>query len=421
MLVFFIHGVATRNVQYADDLKKSLRDKFNKAQLPVPHFCASFWGNALSDIEKMWHGINQDTQAIHRKDPSLDVNDCFRYRQLREGMLSEFAGDMFVYLNSKRGVEIRRNLARQLIQFLNDHPDETELHLIAHSLGTVIFWDMFFSDRFSEDDPAHWIRRLIRGLSNDSDDSAPSRMVDLKSITTMGSPILFFNMMLGIDPQRVKDFAARKPEKTLPWLNIIHPADIIAYPLKASFAVDELDALQLRDVYLSSNALAKMINVDAALLFEGVDSHIGYWNSKRTTQLIFEHLVGDRLASLQFSLLRTQLISNVVYGDASKRKGSAKKSAASYDLAFLQQAIASLQQVSGMTDDSLKLSINDKPVKSLRFLDGSGTLSLIVNMAQVHHVYVFDPENVCLFSGFVGWIHTQNLTDAIAEIETTWC
>lgn len=211
MLVFFIHGVATLTVQYADDLKKSLRDKFNEAQLPVPHFCASFWGNALGDIEKMWHGIDQDIQAIRRKDSSLDANDCFRYRQLREGMLSQFAGHMFVYLSSKRGAEIRRNLARQLIQFLNDHPHETELHLITHSLGTVILWDMLFSDRFAEDDPAHWIRRLIRGLSNDSDDPTPSRMVDLKSITTMGSPILFFNMMLGIDPQRVKDFAARKP------------------------------------------------------------------------------------------------------------------------------------------------------------------------------------------------------------------
>lgn len=138
--------------------------------------------------------------------------------------------------------------------------------------------------------------------------------------------------------------------------------------------MDELDALQIRDVYLSGNALAKMINVDATLLVEGVEAHVGYWNSTRTTQLIFEHLLGDRSLStpdwLQFS--------------------------------FLQQVIDDLQNVPGMTKNLFKMGINDEPAKLLKFSDGSGTLSLIVNLAQVHHVYVFDQTNVCRFAGFVG-------------------
>jgi len=56
----------------------------------------------------------------------------------------------------------------------------------------------------------------------------------LKSITTMGSPILFFNMMLNISSAKIKDFTEKYHHQPLRWLNIIHSSDIIAYPLKAS-------------------------------------------------------------------------------------------------------------------------------------------------------------------------------------------
>ena len=54
MLVFFIHGVATREAQYAEQLKVFIRQEFNERHLPLPHFHASFWGNILRDIERMW-------------------------------------------------------------------------------------------------------------------------------------------------------------------------------------------------------------------------------------------------------------------------------------------------------------------------------------------------------------------------------
>jgi hypothetical protein len=62
-----------------------------------------------------------------------------RYRDFREGFFSEFVGDMFAYLNEKRGSEIRKLIAQQLIQFLQDHPQETELHIITHYIRKCNF------------------------------------------------------------------------------------------------------------------------------------------------------------------------------------------------------------------------------------------------------------------------------------------
>lgn len=43
----------------------------------------------------------------------------------------------------------------------------------------------------------------------------------------MGAPILFFNTMLGIDPDKVKEFARKNRDYCLKWLNIIDPSDML--------------------------------------------------------------------------------------------------------------------------------------------------------------------------------------------------
>ncbi len=44
MLLFFIHGIATRDAQYAKQLKAFIRQGFNNRGKTVPHFYASVWG-----------------------------------------------------------------------------------------------------------------------------------------------------------------------------------------------------------------------------------------------------------------------------------------------------------------------------------------------------------------------------------------
>jgi hypothetical protein len=291
MLVFFIHGVATRDVKYADALKAAVRTHCLEKKAAIPCFHASFWGNALSDVSKMWHQIYQGLHEHKAENPQVDLQDIFRYQTFREGFLSEFVGDMFTYLNPARGYEIRKLIAQQLIGFIKEYPQETDLHLISHSLGTVILWDILFSDRFAAKDPAQYIRAMIQGFGQEP---GKNRQVSLRTITTMGSPILFFNTMLGIDPTRVDAFAQNQAQP-LRWLNVLHASDIIAYPL-SSFKPNSA-CFQIQDAYIATdvNLLGKMARAagqaDLSMALEASDAHTDYWNCSSTVKLISEHLL----------------------------------------------------------------------------------------------------------------------------------
>ncbi|MGL5881358.1 MAG: hypothetical protein ACRC2V_26805 [Xenococcaceae cyanobacterium] len=375
-------------MKYADPLKAAIKSEFKNLNLDFPNFYSSFWGNALSDVDRMWSCIDRDLEKVKEENPEIDLLDCFRYRQFREGFLSEFIGDMFTYLNQKRGFEIRKSIAQQLTQFLQENPQDSELHIITHSLGSVIFWDIFFSERFTENDPAFDLRAKIKNLGIEHQE----KQVFLKSITTMGSPILFFNTMLGVNPNRVKEFAQRNQNYGLKWLNIIDSSDIISYPLKSSFDLDDCDRIKLKDIYVDTNnnfaaKTARSIGQDlAALALDTVKAHTGYWSCSKTVQLIMDNLCDEK-----------------------ENKTSNKK--------YIQQVIDRLQNVTGISIDKLKLFINDEPIATLKFADGSGKLFHVVNAAKIHHVYVYNEMNLCLFAGYVGWIHTNSLQQAIYEIK----
>jgi hypothetical protein len=392
MLIFFIHGVATRDVKYADPLKRSIQESFAQLGKTFPHFYSCFWGNALNDVSRMWNLIHQDLQNYKKKHPQSDIQEIFCYQTFREGFLSEFVGDMFTYLNPKRGVEIRKAIAQQLLAFIKDHPEETELHIVSHSLGTVILWDVLFSERFHSKDPAFYIRSVINGLAGDRE----ARKLQLKSITTMGSPILFFNTMLNINPDKVKEFTLNYQDDSLRWLNIIHASDVVAYPLGAGLAIDETYRLKHEDVYISTDAnfaekAARSIGqMEAAMALGAGDAHISYWSCSKTSSSVVCNIL-DIKASSSFG-------------------GTA-----------IQSVIATLKSVSGMTQDQMRLHINDSPENLLSFGDGSGRLRHVINAARIHHVYVFDNNNLCRFSGYVGWIHTDSFLKALRLVEKSFC
>ncbi|MEW5860815.1 MAG: hypothetical protein AB1861_26160 [Cyanobacteriota bacterium] len=390
MLVFFIHGVATRNVQYADNLKLLLKNEFDKRGELLPHLYSSFWGNILTDLDKIWNVIHQDLQELKKEYSQTSIDDIFRYKELRQGFLSQFGGDFLTYFNPERGEAIRKLIAQQLYDFLKKNPEETELHIVAHSLGSVILWDVLFSERFSPQDPAAYIRAMIHGFSS----SAKVKKVTLKSITTMGSPILFLNTMLQVSPEKVKKFADSYQEDPLRWINIIHSSDIIAYPLRSSLNINSGDHLFLRDEYISTDAnplekAARSIGqFEAAMALGAADGHGWYWQCQRTTNLIADNILGEKKAS------------------------SLKNS-------MLQEVTTRLYRVPGMTND--KENNSKVAIVYLKFKDGSGTLRVFVNPLQVHHVYVFDNKDVCKFGGYVGWIHTTGLKEEIECIQRKYC
>ena len=63
----------------------------------------------------------------------------------------------------------------------------------------------------------------------------------------------------------------------------------------------------------------------------------------------------------------------------------------------------------------------DRNLQSLNFPDRSGTLYLIVNPVQVHHVYVYDDQDNCKFAGYVGWMHTDGLKQEVEWIKINLC
>lgn len=380
MLVFFIHGVATRDVKYSNSLIEGIKKEFNQIDQKLPYFYTSFWGHVLNDFNRIWNHIDEDLNSLEKRNSDVNAKEAFRYRQFREGLISEFAGDMFTYMNEKQGREVRQLIADQLLKFVESHPEEEEIHIIAHSLGTVILWDILFSDKFKSDDPAHVIRSII----SKQEVSENTGKMSLSSITTMGSPILFFNAMLGIDAkdieQKIRDYTPGK----IKWLNIVHASDIIAYPLSASLNLSSKSNLVFRDQFICKDAnlletAARRINQqEVALVASTVDAHNSYWKLPEVSQAI-----SNQIAS---------------------------------QVKFSERIVLLLKKVPGMSQIGVKLHSSKDVVDTIRFRDRSGRLKYFKNFAGVYHVYVYSASAGCIFSGFVNWASTDALLEEIEYI-----
>lgn len=397
MLVFFIHGVATRDACYSSNLQQRIKTEFSHREEKNPHFYAGFWGSALTDIGKIWNGIDEDLAAVKKKYPKIASEEIFRYRTFREGLFSQFLGDFFTYMNPDKGREIRKTIAQQLYNFIKENPNDSELHIVAHSLGTVILWDILFSDRFSAKDPALSIRAMIRELQNQTDIKL-KHQVNLSSITIMGSPILFINMMLDVRPEKVEQFAhSYSSEQPLRWLNLIHPSDLISYPLKASLHLAENSYLKFEDEYLLEDAnlaekTARSLGQNELAMALGSNAHKSYWNCSETARLITNNILNQQ---------------KVIFQN------------------FLKTVIHHLSQVKGMTPISqvmgIQLNYHSKNISKgdlyLKLPDKSGEIYLFINAINVHHVYVLDSDDELQFGGYVGWIDQEGLMKKLELIK----
>lgn len=288
MLVWFMHGASVRQPGYADVLRARLIQSFSDRGLTSPEFYSSFWGDLLGSTTELWDWVQQDLETFRWQHPEIDIEEVFHYRQRREQLVSGFFNDIFNYLNSRQGREVRRTIALQFLNFLTEVPFEEDLHIVAHSLGCVILWDILFSSKFDPSDPAFYVRHRIKGLGTPGE----GRKVKLRSITTMGSPLLFFNRLLDIDQQTVKTFASRYRGAPLRWVNIIHASDIFAYPMGASLDLQD-SQLYMQDHYLGERNFLKQNIGDVAMALGLVSDHSRYWASNRVARLVAANLLGD--------------------------------------------------------------------------------------------------------------------------------
>ncbi|WP_413172461.1 hypothetical protein [Anabaena azotica] len=408
MLILFIHGVAEYQVKFAEPLKTLIQKEFSQRRQKLPHFHSGFYADIINNKGKIWNLIHEDLEKFKKENPYINTEDILRGQELRQGFISDFVGDAFTYLNHEKGAKIRKSITEHLEDFIKNHSQETELHIIAHSMGTVILWDMLFSDKFEPSDAALKFRSLI------------NERVKLKSITTMGSPIILFNMLLDIQSEQVK-LRCKSQKYPLKWLNIIHSSDMIAYPISSSLEIKADSNLSVTDKFIVDNAnnlessVRQIMNLPAiktlsditsinkvldlgAVAAGAADAHIGYWNCLQTAKLITEHILDDQEKIINLVIKRLEKVPGMtsVFHGVTENIGKTFPGTKN-----IMDLFNSVHQI---TED-------------FTFLDGSGRLRLRDNLAQTPHVTVYDPTYKCQFRGYVGLIHADGLREEIKYIK----
>ncbi len=408
MLVFFIHGVAESKVKFAEPLKTLIQKEFSQKGQILPHFHSGFYADILNNKGKIWNFIHQDLEKNKQANPHINQEDILRGKELRQGFISDFIGDAFTYLNHTRGRKIRQSITEHLEDLIKNHPEEKELHIVAHSMGTVILWDMLFSDQFQFGDAAFNFRSLI------------NEKVKLKTITTMGSPVILFNMLLDIQSEQVK-LKCKSQEYPLRWLNIIHSSDMIAYPISSSLEIQEDSNLSVTDKFIFDNAnslentmrqiasfpgvrtLGNVTDINKALDLGAIaagaaDAHIGYWNCPQTAKMITDHILGNQEKIINLVIRRLEKVPGIttVFYEVTENIG---------------KTFPVTKNIEDWFNPVHQITEN------FTFLDGSGRLRLRDNLAQTPHVTVYDAQNNCQFRGYVGLIHANGLRSEIQYIK----
>ncbi|BAY18499.1 hypothetical protein NIES2109_01750 [Nostoc sp. HK-01] len=414
MLVFFIHGVAESKVKFAEPLKSLIKNEFLTRGKSLPYFHTGFYADVLNSKGKIWNFIQQELESIRQEYPKSNTQDIFRGQEFREQFLSDFIGDAFAYLNLERGAKIRASITEHLEDFINNHPEEKEIHIVAHSMGTVILWDMLFSNKFQHGDAVFKFRSLIKDK------------VDLVSITTMGSPVILFNMIFDIKAETINEFLVQYQKENLKWINIIHSSDMIAYPISTSLTSGK-SYLHVENKFITTEAnhieksiknLGKSSPVEAASqLNAGIshafsfatlaagagDAHINYWKCPQTAKMIVDNILDTK-----------EKIINLVIAHLESVPGMTTHFHGVTD--FIEKTIPNTKNKWGEW-----LGDVDKLTYDLRFVDGSGRLRLRQNIAQIPHVSVYDSDDKCQFRGYVGLIHANGLQKEVEIIQQKYC
>jgi len=300
MLVFFIHGVGTQKSSYANSLIKNTKNELLKQRSNHQiNFYSGFWGNLFNNKKhQIVEYLDRDISRFRAKHPEYEdyCSGIYRYKKRREELINNFLGDFLIYQNPKRGRMIRSAILEQFNQFLKDHPECQEIHFVAHSLGSLILWDLLFSNELNSDDPAYLLREKLGQLK-------------LTSITTLGSPLLFLKQMFDLDFSAIATHLEEQRKTTsdrsykLRWVNIVHSSDLVAYPLYAAIENEIGSELFFSDQYVwqcANSYEQTLINVgqiDLAMVVAVEDAHSAYFYANLdgaiTAKILTQNLLGE--------------------------------------------------------------------------------------------------------------------------------
>jgi len=236
------------------------------------------------------------------------------FKTFREKQLLQFIGDAALYISPHVGSKVVERLRTNAVEVLQNASSDDSLHLVTHSWGTVIVFDILFATRWDDPEvPGHQevmdIRNCIFGLSGEEDTS--NQGIKLASINTMGSPIAIFSLTsvngdpnqpgsdgrgndITLNLQKLLNnlYEARNGEK-LPWRNFIHPGDPIAFPLEELMKdlVDNKEKyIDFEDIITQEsnifNFMMQPIRQTSLALLRGGEAHGSYWQSQKVLQEI---------------------------------------------------------------------------------------------------------------------------------------
>jgi hypothetical protein len=329
--VLFIHGVNTRSQKNDADYANNLIELIGQTTTIKP--LVVYWGDLNEPLEK---------KLCDGYQKSGIWNDLW-FKDIRLQQLVRFVGDAALYLSRYVGAGVVEKVAEKVAQ-LKDSPPEDRLHLVTHSLGTIILFDILFSSRWEQEgikgyDSVMMIRDTIYGVTGKDPDS--KRGIRLGSITTMGSPIGLFSLTdvdspaadaqsdpskatstHDITPSLVQLLQSLNQElkgSKLLWRNFVHPGDPIGSPLEGILPgmVDPDDKyIELKDIPVPANfaedlhvmresflngGIGLVLDVEATLMsqtvfaiLDGAKAHNSYWESSRVSGGISQLIVNSR-------------------------------------------------------------------------------------------------------------------------------
>lgn len=292
--VLFIHGVNVRERNYADQL-------FDLIQKVAPNLnlrkVALYWGDVNAD------SLQELTSALQ----ASSVWSKLWFQDFRKKQLLQFAGDAALYISRHVGSLAVTQMREQALKGLQDYqPGQDRLHLVTHSWGTVILFDVLFANRWTEREvplegreSVQAVRARVLGL-----DPNPADGLRLASIHTMGSPISLFSLITitgknnqggsthDIIPGLGDLLEKLYPQGAeLPWQNFIHPGDPVAWPLEKVVPILMGDKyVNVKDILTQGSGplelLAKPIQQTFLALVNGGSAHGSYWQNKEVAQKI---------------------------------------------------------------------------------------------------------------------------------------
>ncbi|MFM7448273.1 MAG: hypothetical protein ACKO24_06730 [Leptolyngbyaceae cyanobacterium] len=302
--VLFVHGVKTRQ-----------EDEFCRLASALFHQVQASIANPARDLRPIyffWGNLNIDAQN-ELKQSGLEKSDTwsdFWFRDFRTEQVLEFVGDAALYLSRHIGSEVVRKLVNDVLPVLKGTKPGDRLHLVTHSWGTVILFDILFASRWEDasldaTSSTREIRQMVAEIRNALFGLGQSKTIGipLASISTMGSPLALFTLLsingnsngqsshqLAENLKILLETLFNRRNKPLPWLNFAHPGDPIAYPLKGPINLvfdDNIRFVDIQDVMTTKGScLLRPFSQRLLPLLWGGQAHGSYWENQTVATTI---------------------------------------------------------------------------------------------------------------------------------------